>query len=318
LKKKALANDSGLVRGSQSGIGHKYSQVLPDFRPCLLANFKEPDMSRLVRKMIEEETSTKTGVRTGLRSQDIAGHARAQRRQKPKGMLSLVPSNTKAAYQAGRYHSDFKATQTHLRTQAPNFASSFRQFVAKSSSHADITALLVDWSNGDRAALNTLVPLVEKELRRLAHSYMRRESPDHTLQTTALVNEAYLKLADQKKTHWQNRAHFFGIAAQVMRRILLNHIRDQHRIKRGGVARRVSLSEVSIVVRQKARELIALDEALEKLAVVDKRKSQVVELRYFGGLNVDETAEVLHVSPITVLRDWKFARAWLAREIQNV
>jgi RNA polymerase sigma factor (TIGR02999 family) len=147
---------------------------------------------------------------------------------------------------------------------------------------------------------------------------MRHEEPDHLLQTTALVNEAYLKLADQKKTRWQNRAHFFGIAAYVMRRILLNHARDQRRMKRGGGAHRVSLSEVSIVVGQKARELIALDEALEKLAVIDKRKSQVVELRYFGGLNVDETAEVLHVSTITVLRDWKFAKAWLAREIENV
>lgn len=275
-------------------------------------------MSRLVRKVIEDGTSTKTGVRTGLRSQDIAGHARAQRRQKPKGVLRLVPSNTKALYQPGRYQSDFKAAQNYQLTQVPGFATSFRQFVANSSPHADITTLLVDWSNGDRAALDTLMPLVEKELRRLAHSYMRRENPDHLLQTTALVNEAYLKLADQKKTRWQNRAHFFGIAAHVMRRILLNHNRDQQRLKRGGAARRVSLSEVSIVARQKARELIALDEALEKLAVVDKRKSQVVELRYFGGLNVDETAEVLHVSPITVLRDWKFARAWLAREIENV
>ena len=146
---------------------------------------------------------------------------------------------------------------------------------------------------------------------------MRRENPDHTLQTTALINEAYLKLADQKKTHWQNRAHFFGIAARVMRRILLNHARDQQRLKRGGDARRVSLSEALIIERQKSRELIALDEALQRLAKVDKRKSQVVELRYFGGLDVEEAAEVLHVSPITVMRDWKFARAWLFREISN-
>jgi RNA polymerase sigma factor (TIGR02999 family) len=190
--------------------------------------------------------------------------------------------------------------------------------VGKSSTKLDITALLVDWSNGDKAALDAVLPLVEKELRRLAHSYMRRERADHTLQTTALVNEAYLKLADQKKTRWQNRAHFFGIAAHVMRRILLNHVRNLQRQKRGGDARRVSLSEATIVARQRNRELIALDEALERLAVVDKRKSQVVELRYFGGLDVEETAEVLRVSTITVIRDWKFARAWLVREIENV
>jgi len=181
----------------------------------------------------------------------------------------------------------------------------------------DITALLVDWSNGNKAALDALLPLVEKELRRLARTYMRRESADHTLQTTALVNEAYLKLTDQKKTQWQNRAHFFGIAAHVMRRILLNHARDRRRQKRGGNARQVSLSEASAITQQKTEELIALDEALQRLAIVDKRKSQVVELRYFGGLDVEETAEVLHVSAVTVMRDWKFARAWLGREIRN-
>ncbi len=182
---------------------------------------------------------------------------------------------------------------------------------------SEITGLLVDWSNGDRAALEKLLPLVETELRRLAHSYMRRENPDHTLQTTALVNEAYLKLVDQNKTRWQNRAHFFGIAARIMRRILLNYARDQHRAKRGGKSIQVSLSEVSVVSLEKTEELIALDEALQRLAAVDERKSQVVELRYFGGLDVEETAEVLHVSPITVMRDWKFAKAWLLREIQN-
>ncbi len=179
----------------------------------------------------------------------------------------------------------------------------------------EITALLIDWSNGDQSALEKLLPLVEKELRRIAHNYMRRESPDHTLQTTALVNEAYLKLIDQKRTRWQNRAHFFGIAAQIMRRILLNYARDQRRQKRGGNAVQVSLSEVSVVPLEQAGELIALDEALHRLALVDERKSRVVELRYFGGLDVDETAEVLKVSPITVMRDWKFAKAWLVREI---
>lgn len=180
----------------------------------------------------------------------------------------------------------------------------------------DITALLVDWNNGDQSALEKLLPLVERELHRLAHSYMRRESPDHTLQTTALVNEAYLRLIDQKKTRWQNRAHFFGIAAKIMRRILLNWVRDQQRQKRGGGAIQVSLSEVAAIPLIKGADLIALDEALERLNMTDERKARVVELRYFGGLSVEETAEVLDISAITVLRDWKFAKAWLLREIE--
>jgi RNA polymerase sigma factor (TIGR02999 family) len=182
---------------------------------------------------------------------------------------------------------------------------------------SEITGLLIDWSNGDQAALEALLPLVEKELRRLAHGYMRRENPHHMLQTTALVNEAYLKLVDQNRTHWQNRAHFFGIAAQIMRRILLNDARDRHREKRGGNAVQVSLSDVSVVCLEKTEELIALDEALTRLAALDERKSRVVELRYFGGLDVDETAEVLKVSPITVTRDWNFAKAWLLHEIED-
>ena len=185
------------------------------------------------------------------------------------------------------------------------------------SSTSEITGLLVDWSNGDQSALEKLLPLVERELHRLAHSYMRRENPDHTLQTSALVNEAYLKLVDQKKTHWQNRAHFFGIAAQIMRRILMNYARDQHRAKRGGKAVQVSLSQVAVMSEEKSEELIALDEALQRLTEIDERKSQVVELRYFGGLSIEETAEVLKVSQITVMRDWKYAKAWLARAIQD-
>ena len=185
-----------------------------------------------------------------------------------------------------------------------------------SDSSYNITALLVDWSNGDQSALEKLLPLVERELHRLAHSYMRRESPDHTLQTTALVNEAYLRLIDQKKTRWQNRAHFFGIAAKIMRRILLNWARDQQRQKRGGGAIQVSLSEVAAIPLIKGADLIALDEALERLNMTDERKARVVELRYFGGLSVEETAEVLDISAITVLRDWKFAKAWLLREIE--
>jgi len=185
------------------------------------------------------------------------------------------------------------------------------------SSPPEITRLLVDWSNGNRDALNQLLPLVERELHRLAHNYMRKEDRDHTLQTSALVNEAYLRLIDQKHTHWQNRAHFFGIAAQIMRRILLNYARDRDRAKRGGGQVHVSLSEASVISPQKSEELIALDEALVRLGEFDERKSKVVELRYFGGLTVEETAEVLKISPVTVERDWSMARAWLAREINS-
>jgi len=181
----------------------------------------------------------------------------------------------------------------------------------------DITALLVDWSKGDKTALDKLFPLVERELHRLAHSYMRKEKSDHTLQTTALVNEAYLRLVDQKNTRWQNRAHFFGIAAQIMRRILMNYARDRQRMKRGGDAIQVSLSEVDLVSGTKASELLALDEALDRLSAIDERKAKVVEFRYFGGLSVEETAEVLKISSITVTRDWNMAKAWLAREIRH-
>lgn len=182
----------------------------------------------------------------------------------------------------------------------------------------EITSLLIDWSKGDKSALDRLFPLVEKELHRLAHSYMRKENPAHTLQTTALVNEAYVRLVDQRKTNWKNRAHFFGIAAQIMRRVLLNYARDRYRKKRFPGAIQVSLSELSVISDTKSAELIALDEALQKLAAIDERKSRVVELRYFGGLSVEETAEVLGTSTITVLRDWKMAKAWLSREIGNV
>ena len=185
------------------------------------------------------------------------------------------------------------------------------------TSDADITALLVDWNNGDKSAIDRLLPLVERELHRLAHSYMRREDPDHTLQTTALINETYLRLIDQRKVQWQNRAHFFGIAAQIMRRILLNYARDQNRLKRGGRAIHVSLSEAMVMPAEKDRELIALNDALTRLEAIDERKSKVVELRYFGGLTVPEVAEVLKVSEITVMRDWAFAKAWLLREMQN-
>jgi RNA polymerase sigma factor (TIGR02999 family) len=181
----------------------------------------------------------------------------------------------------------------------------------------DITRLLVDWGNGNREALEKLIPLVEKELHRMAHQQMRRARPGNTLQTTALVNETYIRLVDQNRVQWQNRAHFFGIAASLMRRILLNYIRDKKRLKRGGGDIQVSLSEAMAVSDEKAVEIVVLEEALTRLAEIDARKAQVVELRYFGGLNVEETAEVLKVSKITVARDWNMAKAWLAREMDN-
>ncbi|HEX8071579.1 MAG TPA: sigma-70 family RNA polymerase sigma factor [Pyrinomonadaceae bacterium] len=183
------------------------------------------------------------------------------------------------------------------------------------SPSSEITDLLVCWGNGDGAALEKLLPLVERELHRLAHAYMRRERPDHTLQTTALINETFLRLIDQSRVQWQNRAHFYGIAAQLMRRVLLNHARDKKRDKRGGGTYKVSLSEAELLSEERSVELIALDEALQKLSAIDERKSRVVELRYFGGLSVNEVAEVLKVSQVTVARDWDMAKAWLAREL---
>jgi RNA polymerase sigma-70 factor (ECF subfamily) len=177
----------------------------------------------------------------------------------------------------------------------------------------DMTQLLVAWSEGDQSALEQLLPLVNTELRRLAGHYMRRENPGHTLQTSALVNEAYLRLIDQKNVRWQNRAHFFGIAAQLMRRILIDHARKHQYQKRGGGAIQVSLDEAVAVVEARAAELLAVDEALERLTAMDARKGRIVELRFFGGLTEDETAEVMGVSLPTVQREWRAAKAWLHR-----
>ena len=182
----------------------------------------------------------------------------------------------------------------------------------------EVSQMLVDWGNGDQSALNKLIPLVYDELRRMAHHYMARESPDHTLQTTALVNDAYLRLTDQKRTSWQNRAQFFGIAAQLMRRILVDHARSHTYAKRGGGTIKVPLDETAVVGPQRAANILALDEALNQLAVIDARKCQIVELRYFGGFTVEETATLLGVSEVTVMRDWSLAKAWLRREISNV
>ena len=189
------------------------------------------------------------------------------------------------------------------------------RFSRELASQTNITELLEAWNDGDQSAPEKLMPLVERELHRIADRYMRRESPAHTLQTTALVNEAYIQLIDQRATRWQNRAHFFGIAATIMRRILLNYARNRGRDKRGGEVTRVSLSEAAAMSEEKSAELIALDEALRKLESIDERKSRIVELRYFGGLSVEETAAFLKVSHRTVARDWKLARAWLRREI---
>ena len=177
----------------------------------------------------------------------------------------------------------------------------------------DVTQLLVDWSNGDQAALDKLLPLVNAELRQLAKRYMRRESPGHTLQTSALVNEAYLRLIDQNHVQWQNRAHFLGIAAQLMRRILIDHARGHQYAKRGGGAVQVSLDETVAVTEARAAELLAVDEALEKLTAMDARKGRIVELRFFSGMTEEETAEVMGISTPTVQREWRAAKAWLRR-----
>src|SRR6267142_5151502 len=179
-----------------------------------------------------------------------------------------------------------------------------------------LTELLLDWQHGDRSALNKLTPLVYDELRRIAHRYVQRERHGDTLGTTALVNEAYLRLAGQKKIEWQNRAHFFAVSAQVMRHILIDHARRRHYAKHGGNVQRVSLAEAELMSQERARELVELDEALDELANLDLRKSRVVELRYFGGLGLEETADVLEISVMTVRRDWRAAKAWLFRRMK--
>jgi RNA polymerase sigma-70 factor (ECF subfamily) len=185
------------------------------------------------------------------------------------------------------------------------------------ASPSEVTRLLRAWSDGNEAALDQLIPIIYDELRSLAARYLRRERKDHTLQPTALVNEAYLRLIDQRQVQWQNRAHFLGVAAQMMRRILVDHAKSHNRVKRGGGAIRVSFDEARFVSEERGDDLVALDEAMRALAEFDERKSRGVELRYFGGLSVEETAEVLHVSTITVERDWRMAKAWLYTHIQS-
>jgi RNA polymerase sigma factor (TIGR02999 family) len=179
----------------------------------------------------------------------------------------------------------------------------------------EVTQLLIAWSGGDKGALDKLMPLIQDELRRLAHHYMSRERGDHTLQTTALVNEAYLRLVNRKDAQWQNRTHFFAIAATLMRNILVDHARSHAYAKRGGGAQKTELDEAMVASQNRAAEVVALDDVLNKLAVFDPQQSRIVELRFFGGLTIEETAEVLDISPATIKREWKTAKAWLYHEL---
>jgi RNA polymerase sigma factor (TIGR02999 family) len=181
----------------------------------------------------------------------------------------------------------------------------------------EVTQLLVAWNNGDQVARDELLSVVYQELHRLAHHYMKRESPGHTLQTSALVNEAFLRLVDQRDVHWQNRAHFYAIAAQAMRRILVDYARNRRYAKRGGGKHQISFDEALIISDERSAEVVALDETLVRLAEIDPRKSRIVELRFFGGLSIEETAEALSISPGTVMRDWTLAKAWLRREMST-
>jgi RNA polymerase sigma-70 factor, ECF subfamily len=187
-------------------------------------------------------------------------------------------------------------------------------FMIMAESH-QITQLLIDWSKGNELALEQLFPLVYEELRRMARSYMRRQPSGHTFQTTELIHEAYIKLAKNDEKNWQNRAHFFGVAAQAMRHILVDYARSKHSKKRGGWQERVTLSENAPVSAEHSEQIVELDDVLKQLATMDERKSRVVELKFFGGLNIEEIAEVLKISPETVKRDWRFARTWLLREL---
>ena len=180
-----------------------------------------------------------------------------------------------------------------------------------------ITHLLLDWSNGDEFALEQLMPLVYEELRRMARRFMRRQPSGHTFQTTELIHEAYLKIAKNDGRNWQNRAHFFGVAAKAMRQILVDYARSKNSQKRGGWQDRVTLTDETAVISNKSREIVALDDALKKLEEIDERRSRVVELKFFGGLKIEEIAEVLKISAETVNRDWSFARTWLLRELET-
>ncbi len=181
----------------------------------------------------------------------------------------------------------------------------------------ELTGLLAAWGDGDPAALDDILPLVFEELRKIAKAHMRKESPSHTLQTTGLINEAYLKLAAQRHPEFKNRGHFFAIASKMMRRVLLDHAKGKLRDKRGGGAVHVELEDIHVLTKERSEEILALDEALDRLSAVDPMKCTIVEMRHFGGMTVEETAKVLNVAPITVMRHWNFAKAWLRRELGN-
>jgi RNA polymerase sigma-70 factor (ECF subfamily) len=199
----------------------------------------------------------------------------------------------------------------------PNNASGTNESPRPASLPGEVTGLLLSLSGGDQSALERLVPLVYAELRRLAHGYMRGERPGHSLQTTALIHEAYVRLVDARQMRWQNRAHFLAVSAQVMRRILVDVARSERSLKRGGDHPHVALDEELVISQEPRPDLAALDDALIELAAMDPRKSRVVELRFFGGLTAEETAEVLGVSEETVLRDWKLAKVWLLRRLET-
>lgn len=231
-------------------------------------------------------------------------------------------------FQSLRRTEDWKVCDTRLidgrRTQSYSRRTVLLRLLELNLSEAvmphvphNVTQLLLAWNGGDKEALDLLIPLVYDELRRQASRYLRRERAGHTLQTTALIHEAYMRLVDQKNVAWQNRAQFFGISAQLMRRILVDHARTKHRAKRGGSAVRVSIGEATAVAKDSAAtaDLLEIDEALTRLAAIDEQQSRIVELRFFSGLNVAETAAVLGISPATVKRDWSVAKAWLHREI---
>lgn len=185
------------------------------------------------------------------------------------------------------------------------------------NSATDVTRLLLDWGHGNQSALDSLLPLIYNELRRVADSYLRRDRPGHTLQATALVNEAFLRLIDQDQINWQNRSHFFGAAANLMRQILIQHARANHAAKRGGERQKLYLDEAGDIAQSNDLDLVALDDALRDLEAIAPRQCRIVELRYFGGLNIEETAELLSISPATVKREWTMAKAWLHREISH-
>ncbi|MEK7832306.1 MAG: sigma-70 family RNA polymerase sigma factor [Acidobacteriota bacterium] len=185
------------------------------------------------------------------------------------------------------------------------------------NSATDVTRLLVDWGHGDQSALDSLLPMIYNELRRVADGYLRRDRPGHTLQATALVNEAFLRLIDQNQINWQNRAHFFGAAANLMRQILIQHARANHAAKRGGQRQKLYLDEAGDMAQSNDLDLVALDDALRDLESIAPRQCRIVELRYFGGLSIEETGEVLSISPATVKREWTMAKAWLRHEISH-